>query len=126
MENRISCYKSDVYDYIQFEDDTNPLNHLNREELIEYHYHMIAFFQHERLIHLIVTLFFAATALAAITAVIFVLLNVPAASLLYFIPLYLLAIILSVLTGFYIKHYYFLENNIQELYDLTEVLYQFL
>ena len=42
--------------------------------------------------------------------------------LLEMIPLYVLALILVILTGFYVKHYYFLENHIQGLYKYIEEL----
>ena len=38
----------------------------------------------------------------------------------YLIPLYVLVAILTGLSIGYVKHYYFLENHIQKLYDLTE------
>lgn len=42
--------------------------------------------------------------------------------LLEMIPLYVLALILVILTGFYVKHYYFLENHIQGLYKYIKEL----
>ena len=66
----------------------------------------IKLFQHERLIHLIVTVF------------------VGLATLIFFglglitelIPLLILGIITLILFAFYIVHYYFLENSVQKLY----------
>jgi len=66
----------------------------------------IEFYQHERLIHLIVTMSFA----------VFFLLSL----MMYFsvgqIGLLLLSVIFLVMTAAYIKHYYFLENSVQRMY----------
>lgn len=66
----------------------------------------IEFYQHERLIHLIVTMSFA----------VFFLLSL----MMYFaspqIGLMLLAVLFFVMTIAYIKHYYFLENSVQKMY----------
>lgn len=68
----------------------------------------ISFFQHERLVHLIVTVF------AGISTIIFLI------SFIYFEKLSLLLLFLITLLLFipYIFHYYFLENGIQKLYSL--------
>ena len=68
----------------------------------------ISFYQHERLVHLIVTVF------VGIIAVLFFL----AALLLEEISLLIVFAILLLLFIPYIIHYYFLENNIQRLYIL--------
>lgn len=67
----------------------------------------IGFFQHERLIHLIVTVLFALLAVMSIIA-----------SLL--IPewvVLLLCLMFFVLLIPYIRHYYILENGVQKLYE---------
>lgn len=68
----------------------------------------ISFFQHERLVHLIVTFF------TGIATIMFLL------GALHFenIPLLLLFLITLCLFIPYIFHYYFLENGVQKLYDL--------
>ena len=68
----------------------------------------IEFFQHERLVHLIVTFF------TGIGAILFLL------GALYFEMLGLLLLILITLCLLipYIFHYYYLENGVQQLYDL--------
>ena len=68
----------------------------------------IQFFQHERLVHLIVTFF------TGIAAILFLL------GFLYFenIPLLLLFLITLCLFIPYIFHYYYLENGVQKLYEL--------
>ncbi len=68
----------------------------------------IEFYQHERLIHLLVTLGFA----------VFFLLSL----MMYFMVKQAAVLVLSVLFLVllipYIKHYYFLENSVQELYTV--------
>lgn len=68
----------------------------------------IGFYQHERLIHLIVTMTFA-----VMTVISFFML-VQTAS----IPALLLSLLFLCLVIPYIYHYYFLENSVQELYRL--------
>ncbi len=68
----------------------------------------IQFFQHERLVHLIVTFF------AGIGTILFLL------GALYFETIALLLLFLITLCLFvpYIFHYYYLENGVQHLYDI--------
>lgn len=91
-----------------------------RERLIKLHSEMLRNFQKERSIHLNVTLFFALLAIVAVGMTAWEL--VVYGWLLEMIPLYVLALILVILTGFYVKHYYFLENHIQGLYKYTKEL----
>jgi hypothetical protein len=68
----------------------------------------ISFFQHERLVHLIVTVF------AGISTILFLLGFVYFESISIFL-LFLLAFLLFIP---YIFHYYYLENGVQKLYDI--------
>lgn len=68
----------------------------------------IGFYQHERLIHLIVTMTFAIMTLLSF----FVLLSS------YSLAVFLLALLFLGLVVPYINHYYFLENSVQKLYRL--------
>ena len=68
----------------------------------------IEFYQHERLIHLLVTLAFA----------IFFLLSLIMYTLTELVPVMLLVVLFLALLIPYIKHYYFLENSVQELYTI--------
>ncbi len=70
----------------------------------------ISFYQHERLIHLIITLFVGL--MAFIFLICFLNFNE-----LGFLLVFLLTLILFL---FYILHYYFLENSIQKLYTLYD------
>ena len=68
----------------------------------------IAFFQHERLIHLLVTLAFAIFALVFL-----------ALGMVSYVFLIIFAILIIFLL-FYIVHYFFLENHVQYLYKLYD------
>ena len=72
----------------------------------------ISFFQHERLIHLIVTLFFALFSII-FTCICFYTKN---------ILLYVITIVLYIIDIFYIVHYYVLENGVQKLYKIFDKL----
>ena len=94
-----------------------------RERLVRLHSEMLKNFQKERSIHLNVTLFFALLAIVAVGLMAWeVVMN---GWLLEMIPLYALVLIFVVLTGFYVKHYYFLENHIQGLYKYMKELEAF-
>lgn len=84
-------------------------------QLAAFHARRIAEFQHERLVHLLVTMFFACLLFAA-TWLFFA--AVPAGLLLSVLT-GVLTLILFVLELFYIRHYYYLENGTQRLYRLT-------
>ncbi len=68
----------------------------------------IEFYQHERLIHLLVTLAFA----------IFFLLSLMMFMLVKQGAILVLSALFLILLIPYIKHYYFLENSVQELYTI--------
>ncbi len=81
-------------------------------ELLEEHLRMIAWVQHERLVHLIVTVM---VVICELFTVDLVLLHpelgiVPAVIMLG----------LAVLLGFYFWHYFFLENTVQRWYRIAE------
>lgn len=73
-----------------------------REMLVQ-----IGFFQHERLIHLIVTVLFALLAVLSILA------NL----LIQELAVLALCLMFFVLLIPYIRHYYILENGVQKLYE---------
>ncbi len=77
---------------------------------LENHLTKIAFFQHERLIHLLVTLFYACFTIIflALTIVSWI-----------FIPI---AIIVTTFLIFYIYHYFYLENGVQYMYKQYDKL----
>ena len=94
------------------------------KELIEYHKAMTAQFQHERFIHLVVTLFFALFMFIAFTIFLFTTLMLPGQSgICLSSSLGIVTLILTIVTLFYIRHYYQLENGTQVLEDVTKKLY---
>jgi len=94
--------------------------------LLHYHENMIQNFQHERLIHLLVTLFFAMVMLAGMVSFMVLqwYMGDNGQAWLILAPAGLVCVILLVTTLFYIRHYYRLENGCEKLYDLTEELYR--
>jgi hypothetical protein len=84
------------------------------ESVISEHLIQVSFFQHERLIHLIVTVTFA------LMEVIVMGLCVMA-----FSPgLGLLALLILVLLVPYVRHYYILENEVQKMYGQYDKMIQ--
>ena len=82
------------------------------KRLIRFHYQQTTFFQHERLIHLLVTFFFAFLLIGSTVGTL----------LLPSWPFFALDFLLTITLLFYIKHYFFLENNVQKLYPIHEAL----
>jgi len=77
--------------------------------LREFHDRQTAFMQHERLIHLIVTM----------SVALFLLLSLLYVSIRPTVPAGALAALLLVLTSAYIVHYFRLENGVQRWYHLA-------
>lgn len=94
--------KKYLYEYINYV--INNKNKINLEDMLI----KINFFQHERLIHLIITLFYV------IMFLIFLILV--SISYIFIIP----AFILLIFVIFYIIHYFRLENGVQSLYFLYD------
>ena len=116
MEKRILAYEK----FIKKATDSE-LSEKERERLAWYHHETMESFQHERLCHLLVMLFFVLFSVVFILFASWVTINY--GLLLEMLPLYVLVLILVILTGFYVKHYYFLENHIQKLYDYTAKIF---
>ena len=95
------------------------------KELIEYHKTMLAQFQHERLIHLIVTMFFALFMLMFFIffGVVEITLPQNGWGIVVSGSVGAVAAILLVVTLCYVRHYYKLENGVQYLEDITRQLY---
>lgn len=72
------------------------------------------YFQHERLIHLLVTL--------GLALIIILVLNILVTKTDMIFGILLL--MLAVLEFFYIRHYFRLENGVQKLWDLEELLFK--
>ena len=109
MEKRIKSYEQ----YLKTAE-----KHPTRE-LLTYHQYMVANFQHERLVHLIIMLFFLALTILALSAVIFLAATTKIQNWLDLLPSAAVAALLTIMSIAYVRHYYFLENHIQKLYDAT-------
>lgn len=82
------------------------------EEILEEHMDKIAFMQHERIVHFLVTMMFAIVLTILVCAFLFT----------EQMAVGLLVLMILVLLGFYIKHYYFLENTVQQMYKVYDEL----
>lgn len=80
------------------------------EGLLRNHERILAAMQHERLIHLLVTLAFG----------IFLLVSLCIVQLFPSPVVYLLPGLFFIMLIFYVAHYFFLENTIQRWYELTD------
>ena len=104
--------KKYLYEYIDYV--INNKNKINLEDMLI----KINFFQHERLIHLIITLFYVIMfliflILVSISLIFLILVSI---SYIFIIP----AFILLIFVIFYIIHYFRLENGVQSLYFLYD------
>ena len=80
------------------------------DDIMSEHLDKIAFMQHERIVHFLVTMLFSII-LAIFIAVLVFTPN---------IPVLILVTMILVLLIFYIKHYYFLENTVQKMYRVYD------
>lgn len=103
MEKRILNYIKRMNNILNEADPSTDWN-----EVLSEHLNQISFFQHERLVHLIVTIAFGF--FLVMMAAILLLTN---ESNLY---VFILFFIITVTLIFYIRHYYYLENGVQKLY----------
>ena len=101
MWKRLKTYRDKISALLASGDSSVDWEVVRQEHLVQ-----ISFFQHERLIHLLVTLAFALMVLVSAVATVLVPQYFTAA---------LLALLLVLLVP-YIVHYYHLENGTQELY----------
>lgn len=111
MKKYIEEYMNTVKDVL------NGDNSISDEALVEVLRELetkISFFQHERLIHLIVTVLFALMEIISIIA----------ASVFSNLVSIILSFMFLVLLVPYIFHYHFLENSVQEMYRLRDRLIQ--
>ena len=100
--------------YVKSVDEYLTENHSEEENSIKLEDHLIqiSFFQHERLIHLIVTVCFAMLDMIMIAVSFFACALFPS----------LLVILFTLLLIPYIFHYYFLENSVQKMYKQYDKL----
>lgn len=112
MEKRIRAYEKFIK-----KASGQELSETERARLVEYHHGMMDSFQHERLCHLLVMMFFLLVTLGFALGMAWSMAFVGICA--EMAPCYILVGLLVILTGCYVKHYYFLENHIQGLYDYT-------
>lgn len=101
----LTNYMKYISDKLEKCSDENEL-----KDILSEHLDKIAFMQHERIVHFLVTFMFAVILCIFMCAFIFS----------ENIMLLLLVTIIMVLLAFYIKHYYFLENTVQEMYKIYD------
>lgn len=108
MRKRILKTVKEAEDYLQGKSSVDSV------EMLKYLDRWIGYFQHERLVHLIVTVVFAIMCMMSILGL-YISGNI----------LFIGVIILFIITmGFYIEHYYLLENKTQYLYELYDEIYK--
>ena len=105
MRKYFSTYIQCVLDML--EDQSTDYKKLEQELLIK-----ISFMQHERFIHLLVTILFAI--LLFLSLIIFFISDI-------FAMLLVTLLMLSLLIP-YIAHYFFLENGVQKLYSIYDTV----
>ncbi len=101
MADRIKQYMNYVNQLLESDEERDW------EEEMQKHLVQIAFFAHERFIHLVVTVLFA---LMTTMVFLYTFSN-------FSIPLLLLMVLLMGLLIPYIKHYFLLENSVQDMYE---------
>lgn len=101
MKSQIQTYNNHILKKLEENNTDEDWEKVSKDYLIK-----ISFYQHERLIHLIVTALFALMETIVVTATVITgslgLMVLSAAILILLIP--------------YVAHYYFLENTVQQMY----------
>ena len=106
IEQRILQYRKSIDEWLEKTEQSAQVSQEILRDKMEEHLNQIGFFQHERLIHLIVTVTFALLEMLAIF------LNVISDRLFSL----LLPVVILILLVPYIRHYYILENEVQKMY----------
>ncbi len=104
MEKRIRTYRAWMDELLKREG--GDWKKIREEHLVQ-----VGFFQHERMIHLIVTITFALLTMLSLCALVIV--GSVGGNPLSFL---ILVIALLVLLVPYVRHYYILENEVQKMY----------
>lgn len=101
----------------------DPIKRSEVQSFYELHIDRVRDFQHERLIHLIVTLFFGCLLLLSIAGALYTLTlaSDPVGPMMNALS-WSLCVILFITEIFYVRHYYVLENGVQRLYNSTSEL----
>ena len=101
MKSRIIGYRMKIDTLL-----AQPPEDVQWEPILQEHLTQVSFFQHERLVHLIVTVTFAILTMMALAVY----------CIAEYIPVLALIALLLVLLVPYIGHYYTLENEVQKMY----------
>ena len=108
MKKYIQEYMNKVQSFMDSDMKTADIEKI-REVLAEFEI-KISYFQHERLIHLIVMVLFAILEVISIA----IILTNPS------VPALILCGLFLVLVVPYVMHYYFLENSVQHMYKMRD------
>lgn len=111
MEKRILTYRKYMDELLQQEN-------ADWEKVREQHLIQVSFFQHERLIHLIVTVIFAVLTMMSICMAFFMM-GIGAEGALGWLLIMLAFLVLLVP---YIRHYFILENEVQKMYKQYDAI----
>ena len=101
--------KKEIKNYLKFIEENHKTT-ADKEQLAQELYTRIGLYQHERLIHLIVTMSFGVFFMLSL---LLIAVNV---------AFTLLSVLFLVLLVPYIAHYYFLENSVQKMYTYYYLL----
>lgn len=112
MKERLKNYLQRLEESKQQADNGLVLSGEERRRLLDDLLIQISFFQHERLIHLIVTVLFALMTTATMLGML-----VTSQPILIALMVLLLVLLIP-----YIRHYYILENGVQKLYTYYDWL----
>lgn len=107
MKKRIIGYRERIDALL-----ANPPKGTDWDEVMREHMTQVSFFQHERLIHLIVTVTFAVLTVIALAVY----------CIAEYMPMLVLIALLLVLLVPYIGHYYTLENEVQKMYGQYDII----
>lgn len=106
MEKRLKSCLTQMEELLKQEERLPCMDAAQRQQIVDRLLIQIRFFQHERLVHLIVTVTFA----------ILTMISVLGCVLSPQLSLFALVALLLILLVPYIRHYYILENGVQKLY----------
>lgn len=107
MKKRITDYRKRMDALL-----SRPPEGTDWENVLREHLTQVSFFQHERLIHLIVTVAFAVLTMIALAIY----------CIAEYIPILALMALLLALLVPYIGHYYTLENEVQKMYGQYDLI----
>lgn len=107
MKKRIVAYRKRIDALL-----AQPPEETDWAAVLQEHMTQVSFFQHERLIHLIVTVTFALLTVSALAIY----------CIADYMPMLFLILLLLVLLVPYIGHYYTLENEVQKMYTQYDMI----